>query len=320
MFSVTDLYNNDFIKFYANAYNSLFNLSEPYIVARWQAILNTTEGLSVKESMLGELFSGSMFLYTAVGNILFITCMVIGFALYLSNQGLRAISHNLNNTDSYSTAFTYLSDLEEEMGSLDDAMIYFLMFGVIIVWFFFFTLFSSFFVQNLSWLIALLNFIFLTAIISPVFVMKSYGLSFTTYIRGAGRTSNFVVEAFFDFLAVSVVMCRFIIQNIRLLMIFAAFFELSEFILDNCDLLGSSYVEKLFSLPVSWTNDGLYWYDTLADFLVQQFLLVYYQGHLIITFIGQIINYFALSFTLFFFLYTSFYLENQEKYFLYARL
>ena len=148
--------------------------------------------------------------------------------------------------------------------------------------------------------------------------MKSFGLSFAAYIRGAGRTSNFIVEAFFDFLAVSVVMCRFIIQNIRLLIIFAAFFELSEFIIDNCDLVGLSFFEKITS--VSLTGDNFYWYDTLADFLMQQFLLLYYQGHLIITFIGQIINYFTLSFTLFFFLYTSFYLENQEKYFLYMRL
>lgn len=318
MFSVTEVFNYDFIKQHLTENNQLTNPTHSYIVARWEAILRTTDSLAIKEFISSEFFSGYIQVYTSLVSFMYIICMIIGFAVYLSNQGLRAISHTLSNTDSHYVAFTYMSDLEEEMGSLEDAMIYFLMFGVIIVWFFFFTLFTSIIAQQLSWLVAILNFIFLTAVISPIFVMKSFGLSFAAYIRGAGRTSNFIVEAFFDFLAVSVVMCRFIIQNIRLLIIFAAFFELSEFIIDNCDLVGLSFFEKITS--VSLTGDNFYWYDTLADFLMQQFLLLYYQGHLIITFIGQIINYFTLSFTLFFFLYTSFYLENQEKYFLYMRL
>jgi hypothetical protein len=71
--------------------------------------------------------------YNLIINFTYVFCLALGFAVYLANQGLRAISHHLSDTDTHHVAFSYLTDLEEEVGSLDDAMMYFLMFGVIII-------------------------------------------------------------------------------------------------------------------------------------------------------------------------------------------
>jgi hypothetical protein len=48
------------------------------------------------------------------------------------------------------------------------------------------------------------------------------------YLRGAGSSSNLVVEAFFDIIGVIIIFTRFVVQNIRFLLVFVAFFELFE--------------------------------------------------------------------------------------------
>lgn len=268
------------------------------------------------------LFSGSLFIFSLFFNMLFIWAVASGVALYILNQGLRLISNSLTNTNTYHTTFSYLTDLEEELGSADDALMYFVIFAAVILWFFFFIIFSSYLVQNLTWFIMLLNLVGLTAIFIPFFVLKNFGIAFTSYVRGAGRTSNLVAEAFFDFIAVTVMVARFIIQNIRLVLLFAAFFEISEFIYDKLDIVGNSFFGVIFNTDVLWgkSSYSFYWYDFLLTFLTQQILLLYYQGHLIITLFAQLANYFLLSFALFFFLYTTFTLEPHEKYFLYSKI
>jgi len=48
------------------------------------------------------------------------------------------------------------------------------------------------------------------------------------YVRGAANSSNLVVEAFFDIIGVIIIFTRFIVQNIRFLLVFVAFFEIFE--------------------------------------------------------------------------------------------
>jgi hypothetical protein len=48
------------------------------------------------------------------------------------------------------------------------------------------------------------------------------------YIRGAASSTNLVIEAFFDLIGVIIIFTRFIVQNIRFLMVFVALFELFE--------------------------------------------------------------------------------------------
>lgn len=248
--------------------------------------------------------------------------LLIGFMVYLMNQGVQLISFNLNGTESFSDIFATFAEVDDEIGALDDVLIYGLMFLVIIAWFIFFTIFAIFYVNNLTWFVMLLNFIFLTAILTPIFVLYSFGGAFPTFIRGVGRTTSVLMETFLDFVAIGVMISRFLIQNIRLLLIFTAFFELSEYIYMSCDFEGAFVVNKFLSLHVTrgYHFAHIYWYEWVIDFLITQLLLIYYWGHLTLTFIVQLINYFCLSFFLFYFLYTTFVLEAHEKYFFYKRI
>jgi hypothetical protein len=83
----------------------------------------------------------------------------------------------------------------------------------------------------------------------PVMVFQSFGLSFVAYIRGAGRSTIFIAEVVLDTVTTLVAMCRFFVQNIRLLMLFASYLELTEYVYDNCDLVGGSLIEKILSTP-----------------------------------------------------------------------
>lgn len=137
------------------------------------------------------------------------------------------------------------------------------------------------------------------------------------YVRGAGRTPIFIAETLLDYIALGVMWGRFLIQNIRLLLVFTAFFELFEVIYQNCDLIGLSFITQLFSFNSTLNSQfySTYWYDWFSDILLNQILVIYYWGHLTYTFMSQFANYALLSFYLFYFLYTNFLLETYEKYF-----
>jgi len=66
------------------------------------------------------------------------------------NQGVQLISFNLNGTESFSDIFATFAEVDDEIGALDDVLIYGLMFLVIIAWFIFFTIFAIFYVNNLT--------------------------------------------------------------------------------------------------------------------------------------------------------------------------
>jgi hypothetical protein len=68
----------------------------------------------------------------------------------------------------------------------------------------------------------------LTILTIPVRLIWDFGLAFGMYIRGAASSTNLIVEAFFDLIGVIIIFTRFIVQNIRFLMIFVALFELFE--------------------------------------------------------------------------------------------
>lgn len=62
------------------------------------------------------------------------------------------------------------------------------------------------------------------------------------YVRGAASSSNLIAEAFFDIIGVIIIFTRFIVQNIRFLLVFVAFFELFEWTFSAVE---SSYILKL---------------------------------------------------------------------------
>lgn len=251
-----------------------------------------------------------------MNNILFFI-LVFGVIFFVLTYGVKLITTNTSNYDLYYVIFGYLNDTEEELGAIEDVLSYILVFALFIVWFFFLVVFAAYTVNSINWIFSLMFLIIIVAFLVPFFVLKNYGIAFVTYVRGSGKTTNLVFEGVLDLISVSIMFTRFLIQNMRFIFIFGAFFELYEFIYDKMyvDLsylfLGQNYFTN-FSLN-NYTN--WYWYELVSHLLLSFFLYIYYVGHLTLLFISQLTTYFALSFWLFFFLYTTFILHTHEKYF-----
>jgi len=62
----------------------------------------------------------------------------------------------------------------------------------------------------------------------PASVFFDFGLAFIIYIRGVAKGKTLLVEFAFDAIGTLIVLTRFLVQNIRFVLIFAAYFELFE--------------------------------------------------------------------------------------------
>lgn len=300
MVSLT-LYDNFLINSYQNALDvSLYTLS--YTYSTYVSKLNSIYNISFYVNFIFKIFLFSNIFY------------FIFFYAY------KLINNVAGNQDLFSTVFDYFSETEEEIGSLDDMLVYSLIYLTIAVSFLL-TIFFVFFFKTSTFLIILFNFILLTPALVPTFVIKSYGWGFLQYLRGVTRTSSMMFEGFLDLVSTISMYLRFFIQNIRFFFIFLAFFECYEFIyltllrdFSFLNVVAIDFNLSNYTLFFNEFNDGL-----VFTLLIKLALLLYYVGHLSIVFVAQIANYFVLSFWLFFFLYTSFSYEKGESYFLTKR-
>ncbi len=236
---------------------------------------------------------------------------------YLMLYIYKTIGNFITNKDNASTLFDYFSEIEEEVGSLDDILAYALVYLSVAISFLL-TIFFVFFFKTSTFLVLLFNFILLVPILVPTFVIKNYGWGFLQYLRGVTRSSSLLFESFLDVVSMTSMYLRFFIQNIRFFFIFLAFFECYEFIYLN--LLKDFSFLNIFLLD---SNNLIFFNELNANLfsllLLKIILFFYYVGHLATTFVAQLTSYFILSFWLFFFLYTSFSNEKGENYFLIKR-
>lgn len=236
---------------------------------------------------------------------------------YLMLYIYKIVGNFITNKDNASTLFDYFSEVEEEVGSLDDILAYALVYLSVAISFLL-TVFFVFFFKTSTFLVLLFNFILLVPILVPTFVIKNYGWGFLQYLRGVTRSSSLLFESFLDVVSMTSMYLRFFIQNIRFFFIFLAFFECYEFIYLN--LLKDFSFLNIFLLD---SNNLIFFNELNANLfsllLLKIILFFYYVGHLATTFVAQLTSYFILSFWLFFFLYTSFSNEKGENYFLIKR-
>lgn len=311
------------LNFLSNLKNNIWFSSDlSYTLAHWNALSNFSyvKALAITNSSSYEFQIGLSLIFGLFQNM-FLILAFSAICFYFSSFGIRILQNYLSGIDTYFTSFAYFTDLEEEIGSADDSLYYFLVFGLFVLWFFFFTIWGGFFFSNISWIVVIFFFVGLAAILIPLFVLKDLGIAFVNYVRGAGRSSSLLFETMLDFVAVSVIMIRFAVQNIRFVFIFSAFFELYEYIYDKINLDSSLVGGGVFSINFffSSTASNYYWYELLIHFVANWALYLYYLGHLTLLFVAQLSIYFILSFWLFFFLYTTFSLESHEKYFFFHK-
>lgn len=303
---------------YLNSVNNgiSFSFELSHLLTHWTALSNFSYSkLMVLTNTNSYDFQFGLSLIFGVCQSLFVIVIFSVLCFYFLSFGIRIVKNYLSGVDTYFTSFAYFTDLEEEVGSIDDSLYFFLVFGLFVLWFFFFTVWGGFFFSNVSWIVAIFFFVGLVAFLVPFFVLKDLGIAFVSYIRGSGRSSSLLFETMLDFVSVAVIMIRFAVQNIRFVFIFSAFFELYEYIYDKINVeLGLS-----FNFFFSSASANYYWYELVTHLLANWLLYIYYLGHLTLLFIAQLSIYFILSFWLFFFLYTTFSLESHEKYFFFRK-
>ena len=277
------------------------------ISEKWTTLLSGLQTATpANEVATNFVFSSfSSFLFSA--NVIFLMFGLIIF--YSAAYGLKTFKFISSSFDINFTLFSYFGDLEEEMGAADDALFFFLIIAAVIIWFFLFTLFSAVLLNHISWILSLLILSTSAAFVIPAAVLKNFGIAFVTYVRGHGRSRSIFYEAILDIVSVSIIFLRFIVQNMRFIFIFFTFFELYEFIYAN--------LAPVTTFTTDFSN--YYWSETVVTLISTYGLYLYYLGHSTIIFIAQLSVYFALSFWLFFFLYTTFTLETTEKYFFIKR-
>lgn len=212
-----------------------------------------------------------------------------------------------------------LADLgEQEYGSYDDYKFFLFLLVQVLAWYcWVFFIGYTFFLQSESKLLLMTLSVMVTILTIPVRLLWDFGLAFGMYVRGAASSSNLIAEAFFDVIGVIIIFARFIVQNIRFLLVFVAFFELFEWtfsstetsyalqlnldIANNFDFFTNFEAKNIYIFVILWTK----------VFLVY----VYHLLHLIIVSFMQIGVYLMVSFWLFFFLYTSFFKLTTDSYF-----
>jgi hypothetical protein len=148
----------------------------------------------------------------------------------------------------------------------------------------------------------------------PTNLFLDFGISFFVYIKGSASSSSLLKEFVFDIISTFTVFIRFVIQNIRFLFIFSAIFELLEWVLaaNSNIFIASGNINKFIS-NVS-INDYFFLNKSTNLLLVNSVMFVilylYYALHLIFLLLMQITIYIGISAWLFFFLYSTKFLNK----------
>lgn len=306
-----------------NNYNGVatyyaYKIWEPILVPHWNALSNllAVEG----SSNTSTFYQPNVWLDLFFNNVGYIWC-IIAISMFSVLISRRLLVNVLGGRDSYLANYVYLEDLEEEVGSIDDAAYYIICFGLLISWFYYFTITARFIIiKHQLFLVTIFMIILVSGLVIPGALLAQMGLQFTQFVRGSGRSAGIIFEVILDAVAVSVIMIRFFVQNIRFVFIFLAFFELYEFVLDLVlyDPMRVALDINLSDAVQHIKEHGPTIY-IFVKLIVSWFYYLYYLGHLTILFMIQLGIYFVLSFWLYFFLYTAFVMEAGEKYFFYKR-
>jgi hypothetical protein len=245
-------------------------------------------------------------------NIIFILSLVY----VVTNKLVYTFQNNLNV---YLIYYGIIVDSEKEMSSFDDYYWFLLLFLNMFGWYFLLLLLIYVFnFASVSWIIFACLFTTICVLGLPLNAFLSYGIFFSAYIRGSAASINLISESVFDIIGVVVVFSRFIIQNIRFVLVFMAFFELFEWVYsgDEVSYVKAEIIEFSNYLNESHLNQDEYILYFIFFYFKIFMLYIYYALHLIILIFMQIGIYFILSFWLFFFLYTSFIKLTTDYYFI----
>lgn len=240
---------------------------------------------------------------------------ILALIYFITNKLLYKFQISMNI---YLIYYDLIVESEKEMSSFDDYYWFLLLFLNMFGWYFLLVLLIYIFNFNsVSWIIFACVFTIICILGLPMNAFLSYGIFFSAYIRGSAASINLISETVFDVIGVIVVFSRFLIQNIRFVLVFMAFFELFEWVYsgDEVAYMKLELLDLRDSLSELCLSQNYHLFFVICCFKLVA-LYLYYALHLIILIFMQIGIYFILSFWLFFFLYTSFIKLTTDYYFI----
>ena len=216
-----------------------------------------------------------------------------------------------------------LVEAEKEVGALEDILLpLFLILSVSIGWFF--LLLPHQVINTLSPFTDSIIILFFCCIIVslPINLLYECGFFFSTFFRGSAGSTSTLMELVYDLIANTTMFARMQVQHVRVLLGLAMYIETATYIetLSLNQLLGTPQFTNLFNwtkFNEHHTNSGL---SFICDVILQIATLIGEIGHYILFLLQSSASYAALIFWLFSLLYSGFFKDLIEIYFVYKNL
>ena len=313
-------YFSDFFKnlFTSFELNNIFLFHPEYffiyknIIFSFYLTFSTNLYISNYNILLEESFLSPIMMFPQLLFIFFLALFfLIVYFSYFNNPNSED-----NILDHDYLAFNVTIESEEEIGSMDDMLLTSVILLYIFLWFFWIYSWSSLSITpQLTMTFYLFPFIYFIIFFIPFSLLYDYGSYFLTYLNGVGKSSVFLLELLFDYIAVSIFYLRLMVQNVRLVFMLFTYSELHELIIFYTIDKNLFFSNESYS---NWSSDKSFFTNS-SWFLIFKLPLallnwLYELFHTFFMVIFQFIAFFAMIFWLFLFLYTMFVAETQENY------
>lgn len=211
-----------------------------------------------------------------------------------------------------------LVESEKEVGALDDILLpLFLVLAVSVGWFFLLLPYQVLNTLN-SFTDSLILLFFCCIIVSlPINLLYECGFFFSTFFRGSAGSTSTLMELVYDLIANTTMFARMQVQHVRVLLGLAMYIETATFVetLSLNQLLDTpqAFNYHIWNKPTEhFTNSGL---SFVMDLVMQFATLIGELSHYILFLLQSSASYAALIFWLFSLLYSGFFKDLIEVYF-----
>lgn len=306
---------------YFSRESTLFFIHHPEIMIAADEINNKYWRLynSYLTSVIGLMISNESFMTVGVllpQLLLVLWLLTLGIMVYFSYYSSSVKEESLVDLDHALWSVTI--EAEEEIASMDDMLMAFIVIFYVFGWFFYahcWMVISQF--PELMLVMYVFPFLYYIILLIPTFLVFDFGIYFLGHLKGVGSSPVLLLELLYDYISFAAFYIRVLVQAVRLILMSFTYASLHDFIifysLDQRWLAGSESIwDDLNNLSVM---DGSTSYFAVVSILAKIYYWLYELLHTFFVVTAQITAYFAMVFWLFFFLFTFFVSEKQEFYF-----
>lgn len=273
----------------------------------------------VLTSVIGLVITNELFMsavMTLIDLILVVYFLVLGTMFYFSYYSSASKEEALIDSDY--ALWNITIEAEEEISSMDDMLLAFIIIFYVFGWFFYahcWIVISQF--PELMFVLYVFPFLYYIILLIPTCLVFDFGIYFLGYLKGVGSSPVMLLELVYDYISFAAFYIRVLVQAVRLLLMSFTYASLHDFIifysLDQRWLTGSESIWD--DLNTLTATDGTFSYFAIFCIIAKIYYWIYELLHTFFVVTAQATAYFAMVFWLFFFLFSFFVSEKQEFYF-----